>query len=78
MNKEELSALVAEILRGMDRERPHTVIPNRAEAIAYAVKNARERDIILLAGKGHEQYEITRRGRTPFDEAALVREKLAL
>lgn len=70
---EDPEAILREILRGMDRERPHTVIPNRAEAIAYAVETAREGDIILLAGKGHEQYEITRRGRMPFDEAALVR-----
>lgn len=70
---EDPEAILREILRGMDRERPYTVIPNRAEAIAYAVETAREGDIILLAGKGHEQYEITRRGRMPFDEAALVR-----
>ncbi|MBQ8275553.1 MAG: UDP-N-acetylmuramoyl-L-alanyl-D-glutamate--2,6-diaminopimelate ligase [Clostridia bacterium] len=70
---EDPEAILRDILRGMDRERPHAVIPNRAEAIAYAVKTARRGDIILLAGKGHEQYEITRRGRTPFDEAALVR-----
>lgn len=70
---EDPEAILRDILRGMDRERPHAVIPNRAEAIAYAVTNARAGDIILLAGKGHEQYEITRRGRTPFDEAALVR-----
>ncbi|MBE6576324.1 MAG: UDP-N-acetylmuramoyl-L-alanyl-D-glutamate--2,6-diaminopimelate ligase [Ruminococcaceae bacterium] len=74
---EDPETILREILRGMDRERPHTVIPNRAEAIAYAVETARKDDIILLAGKGHEQYEITRQGRMPFDEAALVRRAAA-
>jgi len=41
------------------------------------VETARKDDIILLAGKGHEQYEITRQGRMPFDEAALVRRAAA-
>ena len=66
-------AIIRDILRGIDRERPHVVIENRAEAIAYAITSARAGDIILLAGKGHEQYEITAEGRRPFDEAALVR-----
>ena len=44
------------------------MVPNRAEAIRYAVKHARAGDIILLAGKGHENYEIDRRGKHPFCE----------
>ncbi len=33
-------------------------IPNRREAVLYAVKNARKNDIILFAGKGHEEYQL--------------------
>ena len=50
------------------------IIPDRAEAIAYAIEKARRGDIILLAGKGHEEYEIDGRGKHPFRETDIVRE----
>lgn len=74
---EPTDAIIAEILRGMDRERPHTVIADRAEAIAWAIETARPGDIILLAGKGHERYEISAAGRRPFDERRLAAEAAA-
>ncbi|MEI8037440.1 MAG: UDP-N-acetylmuramoyl-L-alanyl-D-glutamate--2,6-diaminopimelate ligase [Verrucomicrobiota bacterium] len=46
-------AIIREIEAGMGRH-GHLSIPDRAEAIAYAVKNALSGDIILIAGKGHE------------------------
>ncbi len=64
--------IIADILRGVDREKPHIVILRRAEAIDYAVRTARPGDIILLAGKGHECYEIDASGRHPFDERQIV------
>jgi UDP-N-acetylmuramoyl-L-alanyl-D-glutamate--2,6-diaminopimelate ligase len=48
------------------------VIPERAEAIRYAVCHARPGDIILLAGKGHEQYEINKTGKHPFHEREIA------
>ena len=39
-----------------------------AEAIAYAVRNAVPGEIILIAGKGHENYEIRKDGKHPFCE----------
>ncbi len=71
---EDPDEIIAEIMNGIDRERPHAVISDRREAIKYAVSIAEAGDILLLAGKGHEKYEITSAGMTPFDEAALVRE----
>ncbi len=65
--------ILADILTGIDPQHPHTVIPDRRAAIEFAILNARSGDVILLAGKGHEQYEITREGRLPFCEAALVK-----
>lgn len=53
---------------------PFTVIENRRDAIEYAIKNARRGDVILLAGKGHEEYEIDENGRHPFSERLLVKE----
>ena len=36
----------------------YTVIVNRAQAIRFAIQNARPDDFILLAGKGHETYQV--------------------
>lgn len=66
--------IIGEIVKGMDRERPHTVIESRREAITYAVVNARPGDVLLLCGKGHEDYEINASGRIPFSEARIVAE----
>ncbi len=68
------SAILADILRGLDREKPHAVIEDRREAIRYAIQHAAENDILLFVGKGHEKYEINADGMHPFDEAALARE----
>lgn len=69
--------IIAQILKGFDRERPHAVIESRAEAIYYALSNAREGDLIILAGKGHEDYEITASGKRHFDEREVVADWLA-
>ena len=74
---EEPSAIISEILLGVG-DAAHTVVENRAEAIEYVIKNARKGDIILLVGKGHEEYEIDKNGKHPFDErkiAALAAQK---
>ena len=49
-------------------------IPDRREAIRYAVKNARKGDIILLAGKGHENYQLINGKKLPFSERAIILE----
>ena len=60
--------IISDILLGVDKESEFAVVPDRAEAIRYAIKYARAGDIILLAGKGHENYEIDRKGKHPFCE----------
>lgn len=57
--------IIADILRGVDREKPYLVIEKRAEAIDYVIRTARPHDIILLAGKGHEMYELDAGDGTP-------------
>lgn len=64
--------IIGEILKGVDRERSHIVIESRREAIIYAVKNAHAGDVVLLCGKGHEDYEINAAGRFPFSETEIV------
>ncbi len=70
---EDPAAIIAEILRGIDREKPHVVIPDRRAAIRYAIREAVPGDVLLFVGKGHEKYEITAGGKFPFDEADLAR-----
>ena len=55
---------------------PYTVIENRVEAIKYAVKNAQTGDIVVLAGKGHETYQILKTGTIHLDEREVVNEAL--
>ncbi len=66
--------IISDILGGIDKEKEFVVIRDRAAAIEYAVCNSRKGDIILLAGKGHERYEIDSEGRHAFDEREIVRE----
>ena len=70
---EEPAAIIEEILRGIDPKTPCLVIPDRAEAIRTAVVNAQRGDVILLAGKGHEEYEIDCNGRKYFSEKEIAR-----
>ncbi len=70
---EETATIIGEILGGMPTDTACTVITGRASAIRYAIMHARKNDLILLAGKGHEEYEITREGKAPFSEKELVR-----
>ncbi len=70
---EEPEAIISDILAGVDANGRYTVIVDRADAIAHAIKESRAGDVIILAGKGHEKYEIDKNGRHDFDEAACVR-----
>lgn len=65
---ENTADIIANILEGFDNSCPHTVIESRKEAITFAVTTAREGDVIVLAGKGHEEYEIMPDGVRPFSE----------
>ena len=50
------------------------VIENRRQAIEFALKKARKGDVVLLAGKGHETYQIIGNSKIHFDEREVVRE----
>jgi len=69
---EEPSDIISDIISGVGDEGQFTVIEERDRAIEYVVKNARVGDIILLAGKGHEEYSIDKSGRRDFSERELV------
>lgn len=69
---EEPDDIIAEILSGISSNEKTRVIRDRQTAIEFAVQNARAGDVILLAGKGHEEYEIRREGKFPFYEKKIV------
>lgn len=64
--------ILAEIKSGMLPGKACRVIPDREEAIAFAVEEARSGDILVLAGKGHEEYEIRGTKRLPFSEREIA------
>lgn len=70
---EQPSDIIDEIMAGFDDRCRHIIEPNRKAAIELAIKNARAGDVILLAGKGHERYEIDAAGRHEFCEAEIAR-----
>jgi UDP-N-acetylmuramoyl-L-alanyl-D-glutamate--2,6-diaminopimelate ligase len=55
-------------------QKPHLRIEDRREAIATALRTSAANDLILLAGKGHETYQIRGTARLPFDEREIVRD----
>lgn len=55
---------------------PVEIIPDRYDAIAWALRFCREGDILLLLGKGHEDYQVLDYGSICFDERDIVRELL--
>lgn len=73
---EDPEKILDDIERGMGRA-PRLRISDRREAIRRALLEAREEDLILLAGKGHETYQIVGREKRSFDERVVVREILA-
>lgn len=71
------TAIIEDILEGLEGlPTPYKVIENRIEAIKYAIKTARPDDIIVLAGKGHETYQILSTGKIHLDEREIVAEAL--
>lgn len=74
---EEFDDISKDILVGMHKTNcKYEIIPDRKEAIKYAIVNAQEGDIIMLLGKGHEDYKEIKGVRHPFDERVIIQEIL--
>jgi UDP-N-acetylmuramoyl-L-alanyl-D-glutamate--2,6-diaminopimelate ligase len=70
-------AIMNDALVGIRRvDVPHAIEPDRATAIARALKEARAGDIVILAGKGHETYQVLKDRTIPFDDRQVAREVL--
>lgn len=70
---EEPEAIIADILTGVDSEN-YLVEVSRKEAIKKAMLMAQRDDVIVIAGKGHEDYQILKEGTIHFDEREIVDE----
>ncbi len=67
--------IINDILCGMEKAKSRiAVIENRRQAIEFALSKARKGDTVLLAGKGHETYQIIGTEKIPFDEREIVKE----
>jgi UDP-N-acetylmuramoyl-L-alanyl-D-glutamate--2,6-diaminopimelate ligase len=74
---EEPLDIIADIRTGMERtDGKYIEIPDRKEAIRYAILHGQPGDIIVLAGKGHEDYQEIKGVKYPMDERDLIRDIL--
>jgi len=76
--KEDPESIIREILEGIEEPYAHRVValPERREAIRAALGMAAEGDLVLIAGKGHEDYQIFADRTIHFDDREVVREIL--
>ena len=71
---EDAQSIIADILSGMSSRRH--VEPDRARAIFEAIGSARPGDVVLIAGKGHEDYQEIAGERLPFSDVSVARKAL--
>lgn len=70
---EDVMDIIADIKIGLDKiGGNYVVIPNRIDAIRYCIENAEDGDIIVLAGKGHEDYQEIRGVKYHMDEREII------
>jgi UDP-N-acetylmuramoyl-L-alanyl-D-glutamate--2,6-diaminopimelate ligase len=69
-------AIAAEVSAGIPTGKPHRVQLDRARAIREAIAGASEQDVVVVAGKGHEDYQIYGQERRPFSDQQVVRAAL--
>lgn len=75
---ENVNDIIADIKIGIDKTNgKYVIIPDRREAIKYCIENAQSGDIIILAGKGHEEYQEIGKTKYHFDEREIVNDIIA-
>lgn len=72
---EDINDIIEDIKLGIKKTSgKYIAIPNRREAIRYCMENAEQGDVVVLAGKGHEDYQETKGKKYHFDEREIVHE----
>lgn len=74
---EDPDAIIDDIERGISRsETPHLAVVDRQAAIERAIGDAEPGDMVIIAGKGHERYQVVGSEAMPFDDAVVARAAL--
>jgi len=77
VDAEDPDAIIVEIVPGVKKGgAPYVVIADRIKAIQYAIDNHQSGDVILLCGKGHEDYQIIGHEKIHMDEREIVADYL--
>ena len=72
---EDVMDIIGDIEKGLAKtDGKYIVIPDRTEAIRYCIENAKDGDIIVRAGKGHEDYQDKMGVKTHYDEREVIKE----
>ncbi len=74
---EDPAAIIEQIVSGMGSLESCLIEPNRQQAISLAINQATSEDIVLIAGKGHEDYQEIKGQRLPFSDSTVAREVLS-
>lgn len=70
---EDVNDIIADIKTGIDKTNgEYVIVPNRVDAIRYCIENAQDGDIIVLAGKGHEDYQEIKGVKYHLDEREVI------
>jgi murE/murF fusion protein len=75
---EKPEAIIAQVLLGLQGREDATVEPDRARAIAQALGRAAANDVLLIAGKGHEDYQDVAGQRLPYSDLVEVRNNIGM
>ena len=68
--------IIKDIIKGFSNKKIYKVISSRKDAIEFAVQNVNSSDIILVVGKGHERYNIDKKGYHIFNERDIIKNAL--
>ena len=69
--------IIDDVLNYFDRHKPYTTIADREEAVRFAVRIAKKGDIVLFAGKGHENFQLIDGERVPLCEREIILDEAA-
>lgn len=70
-------SIIADILSGLQQPADAVILADRRQAIFYAVNEAANDDMVLVAGKGHENYQEKQGSKQPFNDVAIVEQALS-
>ena len=68
--------ILQDLESGIDKFKPYLVIPDRKEAISVALTLANRQDMVLIAGRGHEDFQILKDRKVPFNDKQVVKDIL--